>query len=462
MKKTKDNFVTGLAIGYQWLANGFKVKVIDGADYRLVYPLKVFKRFPVEAKHFLVDNFVYARMRPLTLYGYGPLFFKTGRPTWQSFIDDGIIKDLPCIGDLNQLPIGGLIADFKSANRSLIFFSQQAAAPLPPIKTLANRAVLALSFGKDSLLSYGLAKELGLNYLLVTGNEMESEMGDEWKIKRKIISSFCRQEKERVHFFKDNVDELFYHPQISKKLKEADDTNSMLAYAIEFLPFIYWQRAKYLIVGNERNLNDFFINQDGFRVYPAYDQSTAYTSSSNRYWSKFTHKSFEVVSFLEPLYNLAEMKILFSRYPRLLQYLMSCAPEKGSKERWCYHCPMCAKAFLYSAAVGGDPKKIAFNRNFFEKKHSEFYPLFAKKKLRHYERPPQVKEEQMLSFLLCYRRGLKGHLIDLFKKRYLTEAINKEKSFRKRYFGIQPAVNLPEPLKSKILKIYRRELSSLK
>lgn len=444
-----------LSVSFKFLERGLKVEPFKGGNYRLTYPKAVYNAFPQAGRRWLAENFTYARTRPLTLFGE-QLSYQSPAPALKKFINWGISRDLPCIADLNGLSAKKTILDFKIAGRNIVF-AKQAPANLPALNSLPNRAVLALSFGKDSLLSYGLAKELGLKYQLVCGNEMETAMGGEWKVKNQIIKKFCQQEKVRVQLFSDNVDELFYHRRFKKHLTEADDTNSMLAYAIELLPFIYQHRAKYLILGNERNLSDYFTGQQGEKIYPSYDQSSAYTKAENKEWRRLTRGKFQVFSFLEPLYNLAEMKILYSRYPRLLQYLMSCAPQAGSNERWCYNCPMCAKAFLYSSAWG-DPKKIAFNRNFFDKKYAEHYPIFATKKLRHYERPPQVKEEQLLAFLLCYRAGLKGDLIDLFKKRYLTKVSRQEKNLRKKYLGIHPAVNLPAWLTGRVLSIFKREL----
>lgn len=448
-----------LSVSFKFLERGLRVEPFKGGNYQLTYPKAVYNAFPRAGRRWLAENFTYARTRPLTLFGE-QLLYQLPAPALKKFVDWGISKDLPCIADLNGLSAKKALADFKQDGQS-IKFSNQPPANLPALNSLPNRAVLALSFGKDSLLTYGLAKELGMDYSLVCGNEMETAMGGEWKIKSGLIKKFCQQEKEQVQLFSDNVDELFYHRRFKKHLTEADDTNSMLAYAIELLPFVYRHRARYLIFGNERNLNDYFIGSEGERIYPAYDQSSAYTKAENKEWRKLTSGKFQVISFLEPLYNLAEMKILYSRYPRLLQYLMSCAPQRGTNERWCYNCPMCAKAFLYSSAVGGHPKQIAFNRDFFSQKYSEYYPLFAKNKLRHYERPPQVKQEQLLSFLLCYRQGLKGDLLDLFKKRYLAQALKQEKFLRKRFFGIHAAVNLPAVFKNRILSIYRQELKGL-
>lgn len=448
-----------LEFSYRLTDRGFRVQGLAGTKYAVSYPLTVFNRLPKPVKNFFIANFIYSRTRALNLLGW-PLAYRFGQPLWQKFVDYGLLKIIPCLAEINKLPVGKILKNFPLAQKKgeLTFNGQISSDRLAGLKANKAGAVLALSFGKDSMLSYGLAKELGLNLLLVTANEMAGASGDEWKIKSGIIKQFEREQREKVLLFSDNVDELYYHPQINCHLDEVNNTNSLLAYALELLPFVYQHRAAYLIFGNEQNLNDYYYNQDGYKFYPSFDQSSEYTAKENRLWQKASQNKFQVSSLVEPLYNLGEFRVLYHRYPHLLKYIMSCEPAKGSTERWCYNCPMCAKAFLYAAAVGGEPKRLAFNRDFFKKRYSELYPLFAKKPLRHYERPPQVKEEQLLSFLLCYRLGYRGYLIDSFKRRYFKEAVKKEKLFRKKYFGIYHAPNLPTQFKPKILAIYRQEL----
>jgi hypothetical protein len=121
---------------------------------------------------------------------------------------------------------------------------------------------------------------------------------------------------------------------------------------------------------------------------------------------------------------------------------------------------MCAKAFIYMAAVGTNPEKIGFKKDFLDKKYANFYPIFGKI-TRPYERPPQVRQEELLAFLLAQRHGFKGELMEIFKKKYSKETLRHEKQWRKRFFGIHQTKNLPAEFKSKIIKIYREELKDL-
>lgn len=451
-----------LKIDYHLTKNRLTTDFLGSDTYAVEYPPAIVKSFPKKAFRFIADNYLYSRTRPLGIVGKG-LSYAFGRPALQSFIDTGLKRAMPCLADINGMSAKKLLADFTRAQKTgkITFKPHQKVSTPPRFKSKKNRAILSLSFGKDSMLSYGLAKELNLDCFLVTVNEMEHASGDEWKIKNQIIKDFCHDQGEVIHYFKDAIDEFWYHPHVKSQFKKGlGDTNGLLAYALELLPFVYYHHARYLIFGNEHNMNDHFRTDEGLKFYPSYDQSSEYTANENKYWQKYYHGNFHVVSLVEPLYNLAEMKILYSRYPHLLKYIMSCEPQKGSADRWCYNCPMCAKAFLYSAAFG-DPKKIAFNKDFFGKIYADLYPLFSKKPLRHYERPPQVRDEQLLSFLLCYQNGWKGDLLDAFKKNHLAEAMRREKELRRKFFGIHKAPNVPKELKNKLLAIFREELNDL-
>lgn len=45
------------------------------------------------------------------------------------------------------------------------------------------------------------------------------------------------------------------------------------------------------------------------------------------------------------------------------------------------------------------------------------------------------KEEQLLAFYLAYKRGVKGELIEKFKKKYLNEVEKRKIDFFEKYFG---------------------------
>ncbi|MCX6785369.1 MAG: hypothetical protein NTZ18_00775 [Candidatus Komeilibacteria bacterium] len=451
-----------LAIKFKLEANGFQVKVFSGKKYFIKYPPDIFSHFPEKGKKFLLANFIYARTRSLALQADYFLNYQTAKPYLKNFIDWGITGDLGRIADLNDLPTEALLKKFRSSQNNLAFAAGQSVSRLPIFnRSLANQAIVAMSFGKDSLLSYGLAKEIGLKLTLAADLDKQNYTATAWQHRTAIFNSFQLQEQQKLHGFYDNVDTLLVNHRIAKPLDDLEGLNGMLAFYLEFMPMAYHFRTQYLIFGNEQNLNDCYINKSGYKSYPSFDQSSAYVKKFNQHLGKLTGNKLQIVSLVEPLYNLAEMKILFGRYPHLAKYIMSCYPRQIYPGRWCHHCAMCAKAFLYAAASGGDPKTMKMARPMFSAKDREFYPLFAKTITRPYEKPVAVREEQLLAFLLAYQNGWRGYLMDLFAKKYLAAAKRKEKFLRQKFFGLHPAPNLPVNIKNKVLTIYHQELDNL-
>lgn len=441
-------------------SNGFKIGFGQEKKHGIKYQSKIFSGLTLKDQKVLADNFVYARTRQLTFRLDNGLAYDFSRPLMADFADFGIIKDLGKIADMNQLKTKELLKSFKQAKISFSLAKQQSTI-VPKKPTKAQRAILALSFGKDSLLSYGLAKELGIDCELVFVKEMETVASEQEEARHKnaIIQEFVKKEKVKMNYLYDNGDEIFLSKQLSKDIHEFDNTNGMLAFCLELLPLAYFYQAKYVILGNEANFTDSFINHDGQRAYPSFDQSIFYAKKHNQALARLTKGNLQSLSLVEPIYNLAEMHLLYHRYPNLLGYVMSCSPTKPNSERWCYDCPMCAKAWLYSRAVGGDPKKIKFTKDFFAKEYQALYPLFSKKIKRAYEKPAAVRDEQLLAFLLAYQNGAQGALIDLFVKDYLAEAKRREKVLRRKFFGIHPIQTIPKMYQKQLLDIYKQELA---
>ncbi|MFA5076313.1 MAG: hypothetical protein WC480_02755 [Patescibacteria group bacterium] len=432
--------------------------------YLIKYPEKIFNNLADETKKAWADNLLYCRTCSLSLVTTKPLYHNIPEPQLAKLIHYGLIKDLPRISFETGIKTKKLLAQFwaNQKNKKIVFtIKGKGQAALPNKKNLANKAIIAMSFGKDSVLSYGLAKELGLDCQLVFINELEEHNSPELKFKMKIIKEFEAKERKKVNLMINNIDGIFYTKKIKNNIGELENTNANLSFTLEMLPFAYYYQAKYIIIGNECNFKDYFINDEGFKTYPAYDQSADYNKIENQHLGRFTNNNLQVMSLVEPIYNLAEMQILYHRYPQLLQYVMSCYPKPYDPDRWCYACPMCAKAWLYSVAVGGDPKKIGFNKNLFSKEYQKLYPLFATKVTRLYEKPAAVREEQLLSFLLAYQVGWRGDLINLFKDKYLDQAKKREQELRRKFFSIYPMKTIPNNLKSKLTNIFKQELTAL-
>lgn len=451
-------------ISYASDGDSLRIKVFNRDEFSVNYPKGILSNFAEKSKKVLLDNFIYARTVPLAIFSKSPLYYQASKPFFKNFVDTGIMKDLPRISDETKVETDELSRNFLDLKESKITFEDKNSTEkiIPDQKTSDKKVILSLSFGRDSLLSFGVIKELGLECHPVFVNDMEKYNKNEFKIKQRIIQSFSKDQNQSLYIFDDDTDNIFRKERNHKKgSEELDSTNAMLSFALELIPLAYNKNAKYIAFGNERNLSDFFFNEQKTKIYPYYDQSSIYMKKKNECLEKLTQGNIQIVSFVEPLYNIAEVRVLHNRYPYLLKHLASCCSNKLKNERWCCRCSNCAKAFLFASAVNGNMKELGIKEDLFNIKKKNLFSLFSPGVKRIYEKPPEVREEQLLGFLLAYKNGCKGGLIDLFKKRYLDEALRREKELREKFFGIHSTDSIPKEMKNRVLEIYRQELKDL-
>lgn len=449
----------GADIAYQIDEDGFRVEIF-GKNYLVKYPRNIYQALDQELKIILAENFIYCRTKSLSLQTDKIISYQLSHPAAKELVGYGISNDAPRLAYLSEIKTGELLQTFEDNKDKESFKNSDLVDKKIKIKTEEDKAILALSFGKDSLLSYGLAKELSLDFRLIYVKEMEELNSAEEKFKDDIIAEFKKEENVTIDFLVDNIDEVFFNQKFEREVIDLENTNGMLAFALELMPFAYYYRAKNLLFGNEANFSDYYFD-GSHNVYPSFDQSIDYAKKENDFLKSLTSDNVRAVSLVEPIYNIAEMAILINRYPKLLKYMMSCSPRPGDPDRWCYHCPMCAKAFIYLTAAGGRPEQIGFNQDFFKREYQNLYPLFSDKIKRVYEKPPAVRDEQLLSFLLAYRRGLTGDLIDLFKEKYLGEAELREAELRDKFLSINEIATIPDFIKDKLISIYQEELTKI-
>ncbi len=447
-----------LKISCNLIERGFRISVFKYKSYVVIYPKYIFHNLDLETKGLLLENFTLCRTQPLYYKDINYFLYNFTKPYLKKFIEYGIQNDLPRIAYENNVSLKEL---FQFSKKKKDYFSNSLRKNTLKFKeTFKDHIIIAMSFGKDSLLTYGLAKELKLNCHFVYVKEMENRNSVEELYKKEILDNFSKKEKVKIDCLIDNIDNIYYDDKIKPIIKGFDNTNGMLAFALELMPFAFFYKANYIVFGNEANFSDYFLYQ-GFKTYPSFDQTAIYTKEKNKYLNHFTNSSVQVLSLIEQIYNIFEMSILVHRYPNLLQYLMSCSPQQESSDKWCYNCPMCAKSFLYLRAVGGKENQIGFKKNFFDKKYGNLYPLFNAKIKRTYEKPKEVRDEQLLAFLMCYQLKNNGYLINVFKKRYLKEAKKREGELRNKFLKIHKNCNIPKDIENKLVKIYSEELKKI-
>ena len=240
----------------------------------------------------------------------------------------------------------------------------------------------------------------------------------------------------------------------------------MTQYTLLLMPYLFGLRARFLFWAHEASCNETFTDSEGFIVNPVFEQSYNWLLLSNS-MAKMLGCNTMFVSLLEPVHEIAIMKILHFRYPEIAKYQLSCfADEEQSKtRRWCGVFSKCARMYIFMIALGIALKTVGFTENMLSKHKKNLYALFENKKSPHdsaYGESQAARDEQLLAFTMAYKRGVKGELIKDFKKHYLKEGRSREGQLRQKYFGIHTTETLPYELKKPILNIYEEELKELR
>lgn len=430
--------------------------VINDKPFDITYPQEVslkeeFNKTVLENVAFSLTWFFSFRER--VNYKFQEIYFK-------DFMLKASYSDIPTIADDNNLNLREMQKKYSDGIKR-IFFKEGERVESIFNKSFSDRkkAMLMLSFGKDSLLSFGLARELGLEVSAFLDSDTVN-YGYEIKKRKELAEKFSKEFGTKIYNLDDSTD-LTVSAKDPKYMQDLQGSALLLYYALLTTPLNYVEKPSFLVVGNEQNLNDTFLTKDNIQAHVTADQNSEFMKEASELLLKFTNKNQGITSLIEPIYNLLEYRLLHYRYKTLLKYIMSCSNESLKAGRWCYSCPMCAKSFLYTIAVGADPEVMGFAQNFFDKKYEKFYPLFDKNPGRIYERPIRVREEQLFAFYLASKAGAKGYLVEKFKKEYLQEAREREEELHKLFFGLHSTLTIPGSLKGDLLSIYREELAEL-
>jgi len=431
-------------------SNGINI-TINRKDYKITYPKNIWKNY--KQKNLLIDNLAYVKTHSLTLIKEN-IEYQTKHPLLKSFFDTCAVRDIPRISEWEpyncKVSTRELMKNFLNANITFKDYNGR----FPNNKhNLKENSILAFSFGKDSLLSYGVAKEINLEPNLVFIKDMFDHEA-EHKLKKK--HEFEKEFKTKINIMNDNTDKIF-----SGKFNiNLSVTNALNSYLLMLLPFQNHFNSKYIIFGNQQNMNQYFYDKEDFKTYPSYDQSSEWVLEQNKMASLITNSDVKVLSLIEPLYNIAEVKVLNQRYKDLFKYQMSCTLDYnyGEEGVWCYDCSKCVKFFMIYKALNISTKDKGFKWNMLDREFLPLFPLFKGNEIQAYDKTKGARDEQLLAFYLAYKNNTKGYLMNKFKKEFLKEAAKREDELIKKYLSTYNPITLPSKIKNKVLSIYKEEL----
>lgn len=453
--------VNGVAkISVRVLEKGIET-VVNGKSFRLRYPISTWKRFPKSHKKILSQNIAYAYtfQLPFLYTSIQRVLYSLPVPLSEAFLFKGLSLALPATAIMQTHKDMRVTSNLlrKLYDIDYIYSNQKTEVPPYNRTSFTDHAVMPFTFGKDSLLTFALSRDLGLSVFPVY--IAEPYYAYEEYIKKLLAIPFEREFRTRIAILRNTLG-VFRDPDgwFGWELQ-------LTQYSLMLLPYVYAKRAGYILFSNEQSCNDTIVDEDGFRCNPVFEQSHSWLLQNSLMASIVGGNSLSIGSLLEPIHEIAIERILHKRYPNIAKYQSSCdLPEKPkSGGRWCENCSKCARMFIFMLANGIDPKSVGFKHFLLRQRDQHLYTLFSDRRMMEfgYDQSEVGRNEQLLAFLMAYKKGVKGTVMRSFVKHFLQKAKKKEKKLRQNFFGIHSSKTIPQFLRPKVLKIYQQELAGL-
>lgn len=446
-------------VGTEILRSGFGVTV-NNHPYRFLYPLSVWKSMPYDYKLLLSESAAFFYTRHFPLLSRCRIQYSFPPPVTQSLFLHGLLN---CLAELTidypqfKRTTTQLVQTILNSGFSVKFKGIPKFLPsLSPSKVSGRKAAMLFSFGKDSLLTYALLKEIGIDPLLYFMAEPHS--GYEVGNKRSLIHSFQIEHKAIVYMINNQLGLL--------RQKEGQwwGWDMLLTqYSLQLIPYIKHHRCGYYFLSNEQSTNELDIDKEGYLVNTTYEQSIDWVQHLNNLFRIFSLPTI-VSSILDPIHEIVIMYILHRHYPAIAKYQLSCDNEHKSAQnkRWCESCDECARIFMFMLAIGADPKTIGFTGSMLGRNKKLFVIFSIVNKIHDVSKLTSGQAERLLSFHLAYLRGNRFGVMKLYESNILPRLKNKMPALVSRFIKIYPNSISHTEISNKLLHIYQKEIAAFK
>jgi len=428
-----------------------------GATYSISYPGEFWERYPREARDILFDNLVYSQTvhLPLTLGAKG-IRYNVSPPYFGTQFFQNLVMDFPSCADVDQTKTSEILKAFMDMKVS--FRDYDIKIPRHVEETRDDSSVVSISFGKDSLCTWAVCDEIGLNPQLCY--VVEPSLTYEEKHKIVLGEAFRREFGVELNKIVHTAGSLRDGIHLGVGKTEFGWGLQSTEYALMILPIAHQFKSRYILIGNEQSCGEYYYDREGYICYPAYDQSHVWTVQIDSMTRQMTGSGVRTMSVIEPLNDIAVVYVLNKRYPDVAKYHMSCfvETEAGREKRWCQECSVCSKMYLLIVASGFDPKTVGLDRNMLTKECRDYFSLFGGKSVQTYSLTGRGRDEQLFAFYLAWKSGDRSDLVREFARRFLDEAKEREDELYKTFFGIQDSITMPTHVRAKAVSIYKEAL----
>ncbi len=323
---------------------------------------------------------------------------------------------------------------------------------LNPSRGKGARYAVLSSGGKDSLLTFGLLRELGAEAHPVFINESGRHWYTALNAYRHFVSNY--PETSRIWTNSDRVFAwmLRHLPFIRPDFADVRSDEypirlwTVAVFLFGALPVMRKRRIDRLMIGDEYDTTSRKSHKGITHYNGLYDQSRYFDKSMTRY---FRRKGWDVIQFsaLRSLSELMIEKILVKRYPDLQSHQMSChaAHIEGDRIFPCGKCEKCRRIVGMLTALGGDPGNCGYSREQVERCLSDLASKGAHQ---------ESAGVEQLTYLLS-RKGLipkpsKGSVQGRQHPEIMKVRIDPERS---------PPEDIPIDLREPIFRIYLKHAS---
>ncbi|MFW9925842.1 MAG: hypothetical protein ACFFDM_03630, partial [Candidatus Thorarchaeota archaeon] len=135
--------------------DGFAVE-FKNTSLPVIYPHDYWNKTPEQTRLALVDNLALATTMHLPIVFNEPeIVYKSGRPLLESYFVENFFRDIPSCTDVDGTDTVEYVRRFF--NTQYRFLDPVVKVPSDTPVDSGFRAIIGMSFGKDSLLTYAIA-----------------------------------------------------------------------------------------------------------------------------------------------------------------------------------------------------------------------------------------------------------------------------------------------------------------
>ncbi len=436
--------------------NGIRLTVRN-RQFAISYPSAIWKKTPPEIRQLLLENLTFGNTHYLgVIHGYDRIQYNTPLPLFESLLFRNQAVSIVKAEKYDKVPPLTYLRAFF--NLQYDFVSRPTALPFGTKRrefhALKPTAVIPFTFGKESLATFALCRELGIKPVLVYSQEPSSPYEEAYK--KKQLVRFSKEFGVDAYFVK-NEPGLFRYDAAFKEKPGTEvgwgSQTTLLSWQV--LPFVFAYQAQYILFGSEHLNNEYGFNEAGWRVQYSYDQSTFFTQEQDAAIRVVTEGNCRVRTSLEPLDETSILFLLHHRYHEIGKYQFSCTGEQPlyAGSQWCHRCYKCWRMFLIACVVGVDPYSFGFKKDLLNEP-GVFTNYFGS------DIKSGSNDELDFCFYALLKKKWPSRYVQLFQKTRLPH-LKPWGVYRRAFTSLQSHYNLPPDFQNRLVAIFKAELRAL-